>query len=164
MEFIAIDFETATGKRASICEAGICVVRDGEIAETRSWLVPVRGSSVRKGICTVIGTCRFTASVRLILKIPRNSQRCGQRSVNISKTFPCLWRTMPLSTSVAFVTRWNCMAWKNQTSPIIAPFVRHVGFITSAATGWTISVTSSRYLTGGTTGQVMMRRCVHGCS
>ena len=37
--FIAIDFETATGKRASICEIGICVVRNGEISETRSWLV-----------------------------------------------------------------------------------------------------------------------------
>ena len=37
--FIAIDFETATGKRASICEVGICVVRDGEVVETRSWLV-----------------------------------------------------------------------------------------------------------------------------
>ena len=33
---IAIDFETATGKRASICEVGICVVRNEEIAETRS--------------------------------------------------------------------------------------------------------------------------------
>lgn len=38
-DFIAIDFETATGKRASVCEAGICVVRDGKIAETKSWLV-----------------------------------------------------------------------------------------------------------------------------
>ncbi len=28
INFIAIDFETATGKRASICEAGICVVRE----------------------------------------------------------------------------------------------------------------------------------------
>ena len=37
--FIAIDFETATGKRASICEVGICVVRQGEIVETKSWLV-----------------------------------------------------------------------------------------------------------------------------
>ena len=37
--FIAIDFETATSKRASICEVGICVVRNGEIVETRSWLV-----------------------------------------------------------------------------------------------------------------------------
>lgn len=37
--FIAIDFETATSRRDSICEIGICVVREGEIVETRSWLV-----------------------------------------------------------------------------------------------------------------------------
>lgn len=39
ISFIAIDFETATGKRSSICEAGICVVKNGEIVETQSWLV-----------------------------------------------------------------------------------------------------------------------------
>ena len=39
LNFIAIDFETATGRRASVCEAGICVVRDGRIVEMRSWLV-----------------------------------------------------------------------------------------------------------------------------
>lgn len=39
LDFIAKDFETATGKRASICEAGICVVKDGKVVETRSWLV-----------------------------------------------------------------------------------------------------------------------------
>jgi len=39
INFIAIDFETATAQRASICEAGICVVKDGKITETRSWLV-----------------------------------------------------------------------------------------------------------------------------
>lgn len=39
INFIAIDFETANGKRSSICEAGICVVKDGEIVETKSWLV-----------------------------------------------------------------------------------------------------------------------------
>ena len=44
INFIAIDFETATGKRASICEAGICVVRDGKIQETRSWLVRPHGN------------------------------------------------------------------------------------------------------------------------
>ena len=47
INFIAIDFETATGRRASICEAGICVVRDGEIVETRSWLVRPQGNSYR---------------------------------------------------------------------------------------------------------------------
>ena len=44
LNFIAIDFETATGRRASICEAGICVVRDGRVAETRSWLVRPQGN------------------------------------------------------------------------------------------------------------------------
>ena len=44
LNFIAIDFETATGKRASICEAGICIVRDGKIAGTRSWLVRPEGN------------------------------------------------------------------------------------------------------------------------
>ncbi len=39
LNFIAIDFETAMGKRASICEAGICVVKDGKVVETKSWLV-----------------------------------------------------------------------------------------------------------------------------
>jgi DNA polymerase III subunit epsilon len=39
LNFIAIDFETATGKRASICEAGICVVKDGKVVETKSWYV-----------------------------------------------------------------------------------------------------------------------------
>ena len=39
LNFIAIDFETATGKRASVCEAGICVVKDGKVVETKSWLV-----------------------------------------------------------------------------------------------------------------------------
>lgn len=37
--FIAIDFETATQSPDSICEVGICVVRDGEVVDTRSWLV-----------------------------------------------------------------------------------------------------------------------------
>lgn len=39
LNFIAIDFETAAESRASVCEVGICVVRDGKVTETRSWLV-----------------------------------------------------------------------------------------------------------------------------
>lgn len=44
LNFIAIDFETATGKRASICEAGICIVYEGKIAKTCSWLVRPQGN------------------------------------------------------------------------------------------------------------------------
>ena len=39
INFVAIDFETATGCRASICEAGICIVKNGKVAGTKSWLV-----------------------------------------------------------------------------------------------------------------------------
>lgn len=42
LNFIAIDFETATGRRASVCEAGICVVRDGKVVETRLARSPAR--------------------------------------------------------------------------------------------------------------------------
>lgn len=37
--FVAIDFETATRKRSSICEIGICVVDNGEVMNPKSWLV-----------------------------------------------------------------------------------------------------------------------------
>jgi len=39
VDVIAIDFETATAQRWSVCEVGICVVRGGEVAETLNWLV-----------------------------------------------------------------------------------------------------------------------------
>lgn len=39
INFLAIDFETATGQRHSVCEVGICVVERGVVVETRSWLV-----------------------------------------------------------------------------------------------------------------------------
>ena len=38
INFIAIDFETATAKRSSICEAGICVVKGGKVVETKSYM------------------------------------------------------------------------------------------------------------------------------
>ena len=44
INFIAIDLETASAQRASICEAGICRVRDGKVTETRSWLVRPQGN------------------------------------------------------------------------------------------------------------------------
>lgn len=39
LNFTAIDFETATSKRSSICEIGITVVRNSEIISSKSWLV-----------------------------------------------------------------------------------------------------------------------------
>jgi DNA polymerase-3 subunit epsilon len=39
MDFITIDFETATPQRDSPCEIGLTVVRDRQIIETKSWLI-----------------------------------------------------------------------------------------------------------------------------
>ncbi len=39
LNFIAIDLETATRERFSICEIGIAIVEDSKIISSRSWLV-----------------------------------------------------------------------------------------------------------------------------
>ena len=39
IDFCAIDFETATHERNSACEMGICVVENGEIVATKTWLI-----------------------------------------------------------------------------------------------------------------------------
>lgn len=39
MNFITIDFETATSDRDSPCEIGLTFVKDNQITETRSWLI-----------------------------------------------------------------------------------------------------------------------------
>jgi len=39
IDFCAIDFETATHERNSACEMGICVVENGEIVKTQTWLL-----------------------------------------------------------------------------------------------------------------------------
>ena len=39
IDFIAIDLETATWKKSSICEIGIAIVKDSKVVETKSWLV-----------------------------------------------------------------------------------------------------------------------------
>lgn len=39
MDFITIDFETATSQRNSPCELGLTFVRNNKIVETKSWLI-----------------------------------------------------------------------------------------------------------------------------
>lgn len=42
MEFLALDFETATAQPDSPCELGIAIVRGGVVREVRSWLIKPR--------------------------------------------------------------------------------------------------------------------------
>jgi DNA polymerase III subunit epsilon len=39
MEFITIDFETATSERSSPCEIGLTFVKDNRVVDTKSWLI-----------------------------------------------------------------------------------------------------------------------------
>jgi DNA polymerase III subunit epsilon len=39
MEFLALDFETATSQPDSPCELGIAVVRGGVVREVHNWLI-----------------------------------------------------------------------------------------------------------------------------
>jgi DNA polymerase III subunit epsilon len=39
LDFTVLDFETATGRRNSVCQAAIAVVRDGKIIGSKDWLI-----------------------------------------------------------------------------------------------------------------------------
>ena len=39
LNFVALDFETATTDRNSICEVGLAIVKNGQIVETKDWLI-----------------------------------------------------------------------------------------------------------------------------
>ncbi|WP_229586716.1 exonuclease domain-containing protein [Kocuria sp. CCUG 69068] len=39
LDFVAVDFETANGKRESACAVGVAVVRGGEVTNSESWLI-----------------------------------------------------------------------------------------------------------------------------
>lgn len=42
--FIALDFETATSQRASVCEVGVSFVRDGKVGASPSYLIQPPGN------------------------------------------------------------------------------------------------------------------------
>lgn len=44
LSFVAIDFETATSQKNSICEIGIAVVKNAQLVENKSWLVKPVGN------------------------------------------------------------------------------------------------------------------------
>lgn len=43
-DFVAIDLETATAKRSSICQIGITIVENGLVQDTKSWFVRPEGN------------------------------------------------------------------------------------------------------------------------
>ncbi len=153
INLIAIDFEAATGKRASICEAGICVVRDGEIVETSPRLVRPQGNSYSYWNMQIHGIWSNDTV---------NSPEFSEVWTEICEYL----KGIPVLVAHNATFDISCIRHSLElycASCIIFPSVWNINSITSDATVWTISVTRSRYLTGSTTGQAMMRRCAHGC-
>ena len=156
INFIAIDFETATGKRASICEAGICVVRDGEIVETRSWLVRPQGNSYSYWNMQIHG-------IR-----PNNTEN--------SPEFPEVWaeiaeylKDIPVLVAHNAAFDIGCIRHSLELYGMEKPDITYYCSLRAArrlynfGCNWITFATNSRYLTGNTTGQAMMPRCAHGC-
>lgn len=54
-DFVAIDFETANGRRSSVCSVGIVIVRGGEIVDKFYSLIQPAPTTIH------IGQLKFTA-------------------------------------------------------------------------------------------------------
>ena len=64
LTFTALDFETATIQRASVCEVGMCFVRDGQIMSSPSYLMRPPGNLYDPANIAIHGiTPRMTADV-----------------------------------------------------------------------------------------------------
>ena len=157
LNFVAIDFETATGRRASVCEAGICAVRDGRIVETRSWLVRPPGNAYSYW----------------------NMQIHGIRPADTadSPEFPEIWAEIstylnecPVLVAHNAAFDMGCIRHSldfyvsgNRTSLTIVPYAPPADFTTSAATVWTTFATISKYPTGSTTVRATTPKCAPVC-
>ena len=88
--FVALDVETATGQRSSICEIGIAVIEDSEIKESKSWLIqpdgnvcpciafPMRAGNARTDNLKDIYNSVTFNNIRNLKY--RDSDRCGKES------------------------------------------------------------------------------------
>ncbi|MGY3052507.1 DNA polymerase-3 subunit epsilon [Pedobacter sp. UYEF25] len=57
MNFITIDFETATSQRDSPCEIGLTFVENGQIVETKSWLIKPFNNNFDNFNTSIHGLC-----------------------------------------------------------------------------------------------------------
>jgi DNA polymerase-3 subunit epsilon len=84
MDFVALDFETANADLSSICQVGLVVFRNGEVAETISSLVdpddhfdPVNSAIHGITEAKIVGAPRFpTIHGRICERLQRNVVVC----------------------------------------------------------------------------------------
>lgn len=78
-DFAAIDFETANGKRTSVCSVGVVVVRGGEVTDSFYSLIRPRPNFYSRFTTAIHGlTYDDTAEAPI-------SKRCGNRSPRASR-------------------------------------------------------------------------------
>lgn len=77
MNFITIDFETATAERENPFEIGLTFVQDSKVMDTKSWLI---------NQCSIPTLTRltfiFTAYDQKMLRTNLSSINLGQRKIN----------------------------------------------------------------------------------
>ena len=158
LNFIAIDFETAAESRASVCEAGICVVRDGKVTETRSWLVRPVGNRY----------CYW------------NTQVHGIRPADTANApdFPEVWAEIasyladcPVLVAHNAVFDMGCIRDSLELYGLEKPDVTYycslrspARFTTSVATSWITFANASTSVAERTTARATMPRCAPACS
>ena len=71
MNFVAIDFETANEHRNSPCAVAVVVVKDGELADQRAWLIRP------KELYSIRSMCGFTGSLKNTLPTNQISTAYG---------------------------------------------------------------------------------------
>ena len=158
LDFIAIDFETATGKRASICEAGICVVKDGKVVETKSWLVRPEDNAYSYWNIQIHGIH------------PEDTENAPEFPEVWAEILEYLADTPVLVAHNAafeyrvFVNLWSSMTLKLLILTIIVHFVQLVTIMTLAVIRLVIFVNCSIYPKASITVQVTMRKCAPVCS
>lgn len=158
LNFIAIDFETANSSRASICEAGICVVRDGKVQETRSWLVRPQGNVYNYW------------NIKLHGIRPNDTEN--------SPEFPEVWteiskylQTIPVLVAHNAMFDMGCIRCSLELYGMEKPEVSYYCSLRAARRLYDFhrfsldsSTNDLKYLMGNTIAPAMMRRCVLDCS
>lgn len=84
--FAAIDFETANGRRSSVCSVGIVIVRDGEIVDKFYSLIHPTPNYYTYWTTQIHGLTRKDTDRQPIFRMS------GHRSLLVSKDC-LLWRT-----------------------------------------------------------------------
>lgn len=157
INFLAIDFETATSSRTSVCEVGICVVRNGEVAETRSWLVRPEDNRYHYRNIQIHGIRpEDTEDAPDFRQVWEEIERTYLDEFNMLVAHNVLFdRSCLQHTAALYRLHLPPLEWKCSLQTARKIYAFGCNTLTTFATGW---ISRREH----TTVQAMMPRCVHG--